>query len=338
MNSEFFARYTAESGDVLDAILTNSRDCIMLLTTAGVIEYASTSAVGVLGLGAIEEATGKAWPSFWPKNQQTALYEAVASAASGETVRYEGVIPSADSEDRHWRVTLAPVRGADQTVTHLLKVSTDITADVEAAEAIRQEKASAEEKIQHAGVVVRELRHRLKNQLAVIGAVAKLLARHTDGAKDLARKLEDKLVALANAQDLLTVLRDEPIGLGAAVAQVIRASGAGERVEIGDMPDISIPDESVQQLALILGELQTNALKHGALRDEGGRVRLDGETDGNTVTLRWYEECARTVAPTDSGGGGFQLIQRLGSAGGRRPEINWHARGIAVTFHIRAFK
>lgn len=335
MNSDFFERYHAQAGDVLNAILTNSRDCILLLSVAGEIEYASGSAAEALGLSETRQAIGKAWLNFWPESQQPELARAIAHAGRGDTVRYEGSTPGSDGGVRHWKVTLSPVRGVDGSITHLLKVSTDITAVVKAAERSRRDREEAEARIEHAGVVARELRHRLKNQLAVIGAVAKLLARHTQDAKDLARKLEDKLFALANAQDLLTISREEPIGTRSAVEQVLRASGAGDSVQIADMPGTPLPDESVQRIALILGELQTNALKYGALRDGGG-VTLSGAVGDGVLTLIWREQCTRPVTPAGAGGGGFQLIDRLGSAGGQQPKIAWTDRGIIVEFHVHA--
>lgn len=335
MNSEFFERYHAEAGDVLNAILTHSHDCVKLLTIDGEIEYASTSAVGALGLSNSQEAVGKDWRSYWPAEEQPRLSAAIALAAKGSGTRFEGFTRSAEGAIRHWKVAICPVGPGAGSVTHLLAVSTDITAQVAEAARDRARLEKAEEQLVQRGHVERELRHRLKNQLAVIGAVAKLLARHTADAKEMAGKLEDKLVALARAQDLLTILREEPIGAREAVQQVLRASAAGERIEMAQMPDAKLPDESVQQLALILGELQTNALKHGALRRDAGSVRLSGQMQGAVLTLAWEENCGHPIAPTHIGAGGFKLIERLGSASGNSSTIAWEMNGIRVRFHVR---
>lgn len=335
MNSGFFERYHAEAGDVLNAILTHSRDCIKLLSLDGRIEYASSSAAGALGLSCGQDAEGSDWLSFWPESERLALRAAIDAAARGASTRFDGRTHDSAGRTQHWDVTISPVRGSDGATRHLLAVSTDVTAQIEAAEQGRLRWERAEHQVSRADTITRELRHRLKNQLAVVGAVAKLLARHTDDAKELARKLEDKLIALAQAQDLLTMLHDEPLAARDAVRQVLSASGAGERVEIEAMPDAALPDESVQQLALILGELQTNALKHGALCDEGGRVFLSGADSAGVLSLCWREQCVAPVTPVENGGGGFQLIQRLGSAGGKQSVIAWEPAGIVVNFHVR---
>lgn len=335
INTGFLDRYRAESADVLDAILAHSRDCIKLLTLNGDLEYVSASAKIALGLADTDEAIGQAWRTFWPESAREVLDDAVLAAAAGISARFKGVTRGADGKDRNWEVVVSPVRGTDRLITHLLAVSTDVTALVQATERGRQRWEIAEEKVGQADVIAHELRHRLKNQLAVVGAVAKLLARHTSDSREMVRKLEEKLVALARAQDLLTILRDKPIGAREAVEQILQASGAGERVEVAEMPDTALLDESVQQLALILGELQTNALKHGALADEGGRVTLSGRENAEVLTLFWREQCDHPVMPVEEGGGGFQLIRRLGSAAGEHPDIVWDDGGIAVEFHVR---
>lgn len=335
MSSGFLDRYRTETADVLDAILTHSRDCIKLLNIKGEIEYVSTSAASALGLADANEAVGRAWREFWPDDMHPTLQAAIATAASGASTRFDGKTRGGNGATRLWEVTISPVRGADREITHLLAVSTDVTAQFAAVERDRERLEVAEQKVGYADTVAREMRHRLKNQLAVVGAIAKLLARHTDDSRELSRKLEDKLMALSRAQDLLTILREQPIGAGEAVQQVLWASGAGDRVEISALPDIPIPDESVQQLALILGELQTNALKHGALSDDDGRVRLSGSADGGVLSMCWHEQCSRPVTPVADGAGGFQLITRLGSARGHEPAITWRDGGIEVEFHVR---
>ena len=272
---------------------------------------------------------------MWSPDQQPALRDALARAAQGESARFDGRTGQGTGQ-RYWEIAISPVRGAGGATTHLLAISTETTAHVEAARLEREQREQAEREISFAATVAHELRHRLKNQLAVVNAVTKLLSRHTGTARDLARKLEEKLLSLAAAQDLLATRNERALTARQAVFEVLRASGAGERVEVIGMPEAPLPDESVQQLALLLGELQTNALKHGALRSDDGSVRLSGSVQDGVLTLQWEEACAAPVDEVEVGAGGFQLIRRLGSAGGRQPSIEWRPNGIAVALHVRA--
>lgn len=335
MGSAFLEDYRAEAPDVLSAILGNSRDSITLLNRDGAIEYVSASAEHALGLTDDREAVGKPWRAFWPESAHQAVDSAILSAASGASAGFEGSMQSEAREARLWEATVSPVRGDGGAITHLLAVCTDVTAQRALAQDDRQRWQRAEERVSFAGDVALELRHRIKNLLAVVNAVTKLLARHTDSARDLALKLEKKLIALAHAQDLLAIRHDHPLSTREAVSEILKASGAGDRVEVVEMPEVGLPDEMVQQLALLLGELQTNALKHGALRHDRGRVQLSGSADGGIVTLRWAEDCGAPVTPVETGNGGFQLIRRLGASGGKQPTIVWLPSGIAVEFHMR---
>lgn len=335
MDSGFLERFHAEAGDVLDAILTHSRDCIKLMNRRGELEYVSASARNALGLTDTSEAIGKRWREFWPESERAALDAAMLAAAGGTSARFEGATRSDTGELRTWDIKVSPVRGDGGAITHLLAVSTDVTAQRETERQSRMRLEQAEAEVSFAGDIARELRHRIKNQLAVVNAVAKLLARHTTGARDLSRKLEEKLISLAQAQDLLAIRHERALTGREAVFEVLKASGAGDRVEVTDIPEADLPDESVQQLALLLGELQTNALKHGALKHDEGSVRLSGSVDGDALTLRWEEDCRAAVTPVDEGNGGFQLIRRLGAAGGKQPSIAWLPGGIAVEFHVR---
>lgn len=335
MGSAFLERFRAEAGDVLGAILNNSRDSITLLNRAGAIEYVSASAEHALGLTDDGEALGKPWRAFWPEGAHRAIDSAILSAANGASAGFEGTMQSGGHEVRLWEATVSPVRGDGGAITHLLAVCTDVTAQRTLAREDRLRWQRAEERVSFAGDVALELRHRIKNLLAVVNAVTKLLARHTDSARDLALKLEEKLIALAQAQDLLAIRHDRPLTAREAVAEILKASGAGDRVEVAEVPEVGLPDETVQQLALLLGELQTNALKHGALRGDIGKVRLSSRSDGDALTMIWEEDCGAAVIPVETGNGGFQLIRRLGSAGGKRSVIAWQPTGISVEFHVR---
>lgn len=335
MAADFHERFDGEAVAVLDAILTHDRDGIVMLTVAGDIEFVSRGGLAQLVADKGEAAIGSPWRLVWPETDRKAIDMAIAAAAKGKSTQFESAT-YVDGARCWWDVVISPVRNSSGAISHLVGIASDVTARKAAARDDRLRREEAEREAGFAGDVAREMRHRLKNQLAVIGAVAKLLARHTETARELASKLEEKLFALARAQDLLTVHRDQPITARVAVRQVLEASGAGERVEVSDIPDSGLSDESVQSLALILGELQTNALKHGALRDEKGRIRLSGRQSDGALTLLWQEECSEPIDPAKTEGGGFHLIRRLGAAASRTPVIDWDSRGLKVEFNVRA--
>lgn len=335
MARDFHERFEGEAAAVLDAILTHDRDGIVMLSVTGDIEFVSQGALAQLVAKKGEAAIGSPWRLVWPDADRTAVDMAIAAATRGKNARFESTTRGPEGDRRWWDVVISPVWNASGTLSHLVAIATDVTSRKAAQQDERLRRQEAEREAGFAGDIAREMRHRLKNQLAVVGAVAKLLARHTETARDLALKLEEKLFSLARAQDLLTVHRDQPISAREAVEQVVEASGAGDKIEVFAIPDVRLPDDSIQALALVLGELQTNALKYGALSCDGGRIQLSGRANGDHFSLRWQEECPDPVSASTDSNGGFQLIRRLGSADGQQPTIEWHSHGIIVEFHLR---
>ena len=332
---EFLERYADQSQDVLAAILTQSRDCIKLVDLDGKLEYFNANGLEAFGFTDPDEVVGNTWRDLWPEENRGYIDTALDAAKQGQTYQFEARCPNRFGEDRWWDVSVSPVAVSHGQITHFLAISRDVTPQTLLRRSEQERREAAEQKASFASDMAREMRHRFKNQLAVIGAIAKLLARHTDSARELASKLEEKLYALAQAQDLLTDSNDQPIPADDAVRRVLAASAEGDQVQVVECPDALLGDEAIQQLALLLNELQTNALKHGALRSPGGRIQLTGSASDDVVTIRWHERCVEPVFAPEQGNGGFQLIRRIGAVGAKQPSIAWDSHGIIVEFHLR---
>jgi two-component system, chemotaxis family, CheB/CheR fusion protein len=101
-------------------------------------------------------------------------------------------------------------------------------------------------------------------------------------------------------QDLLVRGGADAVTLGELVRLELRALGAepdGRRVSV-DGPEVALPKEAVQILALALHELATNARKHGALGTPEGRLAVSWQVTGldgdRRLALEWYESGAAT--------------------------------------------
>ena len=329
-------RFAGQTGEVLGAILAQSLDCIKLVNLDGEIEYVNPNGLRALGVGDFAELVGKRWPELWPAEARERVVSALDVAKRGQNDRFDGYCPDAAGNPRWWDVSVSPILHEDGKVSHILATSRDITDRVQERLQGEMLQKRAQDKADRSDTVAREMRHRLKNQLAVVGSVASLLARSSSDPAELVQKLSGKLQALGRAQDLLTVHHDEPPLVGVAVAQVLEASGAGERIEVGTMPEVRLGDDAVQQLALILGELQTNSLKYGALANDCGRITLTGTSSGRDLALHWHEDTGQAVEKPAREGAGFKLLTRLGSTSHARAGVQWHSRGPTIDFYVRA--
>ncbi len=161
-------------------------------------------------------------------------------------------------------------------------------------------------------VVMRELTHRSKNLLAVVQAMARKTASAAPDTETFVRDFSSRLRAIAAAHDLLVAESwsgaDLRGLLAASLSQSIDPEGPGVRVE---GPDLKLAPDAAQMLALAFHELTMNAVKHGSLRDPGGRIVIDWHRDGDEVRLRWREEGGPPVAPPERSGFGRVLLERL---------------------------
>jgi len=144
-------------------------------------------------------------------------------------------------------------------------------------------------------VFIDELQHRTRNLLAVVQAISDTTLAEGGSPADYAIGFNNRLQALARVQGFLSRRDDGAVTLSELVHAELAAVGVtpdGERI-IVDGPPVTLAHQSMQLLALALHELATNALKHGALKDAGGRLGVRWEildrTEKPRLELVWVE-------------------------------------------------
>jgi PAS domain S-box-containing protein len=164
-------------------------------------------------------------------------------------------------------------------------------------------------------VLVRELQHRTKNMLAVIQAIA---SQTLSRSRDLASAhdaLIGRLHALAHAQEF--------VAAGAAGGVPLRELVDAELAPFGARTSIKgqalvIGGAFAQTLALVIHELATNAIKHGALSAEAGRVEItwnvDLSAEPESLTLLWLERGGPPAQTPHNAGFGTRVLQMAGEA------------------------
>jgi PAS domain S-box-containing protein len=182
--------------------------------------------------------------------------------------------------------------------------------------------------------LIKELRHRSLNLFAVIQAIAErsLVEGHTlTEAKQL---FSGRLAALARAHAMLADATWE----GAPLAEILKKEFAGFSKHFDFRGfDIIVNSPAAQQFALIVHELATNAIKHGALSAPSGRVSIEGRVDrlnGKPIFLfLWKESGGPPVsAPTRKGFGSTILLDAAKQLG-KYVALNFEPQG--VTYELR---
>jgi two-component sensor histidine kinase/PAS domain-containing protein len=176
---------------------------------------------------------------------------------------------------------------------------------------------------EHLRLVVNELNHRVKNTLAMVQAIA---IRTFRDVTDLGRAQEQfsaRLVALAQANDLLTGERWAGASLSSAIEQALRPHQHDASRYAMQGADVRISPKTALALALAMHELSTNAVKYGAWSNERGQVTIDWSvTDGN-LHIEWREREGPKVTPPTQRSFGSRLIEK-GLAGELGGSVSLH--------------
>jgi PAS domain S-box-containing protein len=216
---------------------------------------------------------------------------------------YEARIRRNDGVYRWFLVRYQPAFGRDGQVTDWFGAATDI-------DNLKQLQNQQQ-------LLVAELQHRTRNLIGVIRSVARQTVESAASLNDFAERFNDRLEALSRVQGFLS---QSP---SAGLAQLLEAELTAHGIEakaprvVLEGPNVDLPAGSVQTLALVVHELTTNALKHGAFASPAGSLSvswsLRTESEGPFLTLIWRE--SGVAMKEDSGrpmrrGFGLHLIER----------------------------
>jgi PAS domain S-box-containing protein len=228
------------------------------------------------------------------RDRTIAAYDAAVAGANGGKFLIEHRIVAPDGSVRWLRNMGQVVFRKDGAATRMLGTALEITAEVEAQE--RQK------------LLMAELNHRVKNNLATVQSIAVQTARRSGDMTQFLDKFEGRLGALARTHDVLTQNAWTQAGLAALLQREL--ASFGERVRVAG-PPVELPAPQALALGLITHELATNAAKYGAFRGEGTVSVTWTEPETGVVRLIWEEHGAGPTEPGKTEGFGMQLIRRL---------------------------
>lgn len=187
-----------------------------------------------------------------------------------------------------------------------------LPAAVERALAEARERVERRRAEQQKELLVRELSHRVKNTMAMVMSLVRRTVKSSNSIDDYVDNLQGRLRAMADAHALLF----ETNWSEAQLLEVIRRTIApqdrdGTRFKIRPGPLTLLSPKSALAISMVVNELATNAVKHGALSTDKGFVEISwGRTPAGQVALRWQEKDGPGVRQPESKGFGTTLIDR----------------------------
>jgi PAS domain S-box-containing protein len=295
-------RRLRESEERLSQIINTVNAFAGLLDASGKIIEVNARALEAAGV-AREDVVGRlmADAPWWSYSSEASkrISDIVARCLGGETVRCD-LEYSVRGEMRWVDFQAAPIFAADGSVVAVVPSGVDITDRKRSEEQVR--------------LLMLEVNHRAKNMLGVVLAIARQTT--SSSPRDFLGKLTQRIQALSVNLDLLVKNEWQGVDLAPLVhAQLAYISDSiGTRIAI-EGPELRLNREAAQGIGMALHELATNAIKHGALSNEHGRIMVAWTCDNDDVfSIYWQEHDGPAVEPPTRRGFGNTVLTTLAEA------------------------
>ena len=235
---------------------------------------------------------------------------------SGKTETFEEVLTSAKGEKRVLLTTKTPRFDGEGRIIGLVGVAHDITERKHAEEVLS---ASLHEK----EVLLREIHHRVKNNLQIVSSLLNLQSRKlTDAALiDVLASTRDRVKAMASVHEQLYESGDfAKIDLCEYIRNLVRMlthahSPAGVSVRpVFHLGSVTVDLNTAVPLSLIANELITNALKYAYSGRREGTLTIGLHADGDWNELRITDDgpgLPAGVEPSTTKTLGLRLVRDL---------------------------
>ena len=177
-------------------------------------------------------------------------------------------------------------------------------------------------------LLAREVDHRSNNLLTVVQSLIRLT--RSDTIAGYQQSLEGRITALARANSLIVEKRWQNVDLKSLLTEEL-AAFSGRKLRMNGDP-IEIRPLSAQSFAMIVHELCTNAVKHGALSSKSGEVSVGWAVDnGQELMFEWEERGGpQTLEPSHQNTGSRVIDAAVRQLGGRLFR-DWRPEGLRCT-------
>lgn len=279
------------------SVLANSDEAIAVLDRNADIQFVGGGALRAMEIDDADALVGTSWLGLWRDDAQAQAVAAVEAAKVGRTRRFEASRRTANRKPTWWDITVAPIRGGGGEPTRLLAVARDVTGRglVGSSDLVSRQ----------------ELHHRVKNTLAMAMAITSESLARAPSLTVGRRVVEQRLMALADIQNVLHESGTRGASLRELVERVIAPhDSAPSRFAVAG-EDLPLSAQSALAIGMAFHELSTNAVLHGTLSAKDGRVEISWRIDAEPARVRfvWRERGELDMWAPIRPGFGMRIIE-----------------------------
>ena len=263
------------AGMLANSIIEQAGEAIVVCDEEGMIIRASRIAHQLCGVNPLLTTFDELLPL--QRIQTSSFFSVVPLMKSGESENCEAVFKRSDNQIFNLLLNATPLSNIKNRIFGCVVTLTDITERKKADEII---KSSLREK----EILLKEIHHRVKNNLQIIASLLKLQSKHSSDGKagDVFQECQDRIRSMASVHSLLYRSRDFA---RVNFRDYIRET-AGELLRIYQKSSVEISldihaeevmlsiDEAIP-CSLIINELVTNAVKYAFTKTGKGEIRIE---------------------------------------------------------------
>ncbi len=289
----------------LAALVAASGDAIVNAGVDNKIQDWNNGAELLFGYKA-EEVIGKQKSILVPPELMSNFEVQRIQIFKGEVVRADTVYLKKDLTRVNVELIVAPIKNATGKITGYSTTIRDIT-----------ERTTAHK---HRLLLMRELAHRTKNQLAIIQSIAQQTRRNATTVDGFVAAFNARIQGLSASHDILSKQEWRAVPLRELVISQmsVLTDQIDKSVKLTG-PEIALTAVHAEALGLALHELTTNSIKYGALSISAGNVAISWavsmQDSKPQILFEWRESNGPKIEKLPTGKGfGSIVLNRVTAA------------------------
>lgn len=196
--------------------------------------------------------------------------------------------------------------------------------DLEGAVIIMQDMTELrikERELQGKDMLIREIHHRVKNNLQNIAAILQLQMRRTNSeeARNAFQASISRIMSIAAAQNVFSRQNIDTVKLKELLSYVLNTTLDSYKFEYQNIiavvegRNVEISSSQAIPVALIANEVISNSMKHGIRDAESGEIRININENENMITMEFYDSGKNEliIDGNDESKLGLQIVKAL---------------------------